>query len=165
MVQPFTFGSTTSLASNSRYHDGHGISFSLVIAFFLANLPEAVSSSTLMRKNGTSRMTISLMWFSLVGAVSLFVSSSLKSTPYSKKHSPNRNRRRDRKETDEVSTSARAPSKAWPMVLCWSCEFAFLPSILLVVANDDDDWSMVPEANHEGGAGLSVLCGYIVHFY
>ncbi|ELR13566.1 uncharacterized protein ACA1_358640 [Acanthamoeba castellanii str. Neff] len=43
-----------------------GVSYALVIAFFLANLPEALSSSIIMLENGMSKLVISCMWLFLV---------------------------------------------------------------------------------------------------
>jgi hypothetical protein len=43
------------------------VSLALRTAFFLGNLPVALSSSIVMLENGMSRMTIFLMWLLLTG--------------------------------------------------------------------------------------------------
>jgi NhaP-type Na+/H+ and K+/H+ antiporter len=44
-----------------------GVTVALRVAFFLGNLPVALSSSIVMLENGMSRMAIFLMWLLLTG--------------------------------------------------------------------------------------------------
>lgn len=116
-----------------------GVSYALVIAFFLANLPEALSSSIIMLENGMSKLVISCMWLFLVAmtGVGAIIGSFMKEPEDA---GPN--------DAFYYGTSAIEGLAAGAM--------------LVVISN-----AMLPEAFRQGGSlsGLSVLCGFLAALF
>ncbi|WP_168121708.1 hypothetical protein [Paenibacillus sp. HB172176] len=55
-----------SVMIGSSLLGGGKVSWLLVIAIFLSNIPEGLSSTVGLRKNGFSKMKLSLMWISIL---------------------------------------------------------------------------------------------------